>query len=296
MLQACADPIFKAGIDMERWRAGLRESSLKVRNLNFSYLDGGSGDNILLVHGFGANKDSWNRFARHLTDRFRVVAVDLPGHGQSTSNLETAYDIPSQANRLALFAAALGMKRYHVMGSSMGGAIAIYLSQRYSDRIITLGLMSSAGVISPRPSEFMQKLDKGENPLLARSREEFDDMLAFVMVKPPYMPWFIKDVAYDQYTERRALNQKIFADIATGEVIDIPFLAEIQVPVFILWGQQDRVLDVSSVAVFEKRIPNSEAVILENIGHAPMFEAPEISARHYLRFLEIQSAAPKLPR
>ena len=111
-------------------------------------------------------------------------------------------------------------------------------------------------------------------------------MLDFVMVKPPYMPWFIKNVAYEQYRERQAINQKIFDDIATGEVSEIPFLHEIDVPAFILWGQNDRVLDVSCVEVFEKRLPNTDAVILKDVGHAPMFEAPEVSANHYLRFLE----------
>ncbi len=284
--QGCSESIFKAGIDWERQRAGLTKASIEARELHFSYLDGGRGDTVLLVHGFGANKDSWNRFARHLSGKYRVVAVDLPGHGESTSGLEYNYDIPSQARRLALFTEVLGINRFHILGSSMGGAIAIYFSHEHPDRIITLGLMSSAGVLSPRPSEYMQKLEKGENPLLVRSREDFDAMLEFVMAQPPYMPWFIRDVAYEQYRQRQAINQKIFNDIATGDVIEAPFLPEINVPVFLLWGQQDRVLDVSSVEVFQKRIPRTETVILDNIGHAPMYEAPEVSAKHYLAFLE----------
>ncbi len=285
-LNACAEPVFRAGLDFERWRAGLKKASLNVGEYQFSYLTGGSGESILLVHGFGANKDTWNRFARYLTDGYRIVAVDLPGHGESSSKLEDNYDIPSQANRLALFTKAIGLNRFHIMGSSMGGAIAIYYSFQNSDHIITLGLMNSAGVLSPRPSEYLQKLEKGENLLLVRSRKDFDDMLNFVMVKPPYMPWFAKNVAYEQYRERQDINQKIFDDIATGDVSEIPFLHEIDMPVFILWGQNDRVLDVSCVTVFEKRIPNTDAVILKNVGHAPMYESPEVSAKHYMRFLE----------
>ncbi len=286
VLQGCSESIFKAGINWERQRAGLTEASIKARDLHFSYLDGGRGNIVLLVHGFGSNKDSWNRFARHLSSKYRVVAVDLPGHGESASGLEYNYGIPSQARRLALFTEALGIDRFHILGSSMGGAIAIYFSHEHPDRIITLGLMSAAGVLSPRPSEYMQKLEKGENPLLVRSREDFDAMLEFVMAQPPYMPWFVRNVAYEQYRKRQAINQKIFNDIATGEVTEVPFLPEINMPVFILWGEKDRVLDVSSVEVFEKRIPRTEIVILDGIGHAPMYEAPEISAKHYLAFLQ----------
>jgi len=271
---------------MERWRAGMKEKSLDVDDLHLSYLDGGSGGNILMLHGFGSNKDSWNRFARHLTNKFRVVAVDLPGHGDSTSSLDNTYDVQSQARRLALFVDKLGMQRFHIIGSSMGGAIAIHYTHLHPDRVMTMGLISSGGVMSPKPSEYMQKLEKGENPLLVRSRDDFDNMLKFVMVETPYIPWFIKNVVYEEYMERKAINERIFKDIATEEMVNMAFLPEIYIPVFILWGKQDRVLDVSSVGVFEERLPDTYSVILDDTGHAPMVEAPEASADHYLHFLK----------
>jgi len=286
LFSACSTALYRAGIGMERWRAGMIEKSMDLNELQLSYLDGGSGKIILMIHGFGANKDSWNRFARHLTDKFRVIAVDLPGHGDSTSSLERKYDIQSQALWLALFVDKLGMDRFNIFGSSMGGAIAIYYTHLHPDRIMTLGLMSSAGVLSPNPSEYMQLLEKGKNPLLVHSRDDFENMLNFVMVKPPYMPWFIKNAVYEEYMERQAINKKIFNDISDKELANIPFLSEIKKPVFVIWGKQDRVLDVSSVRVFEERIPNTYSVILEDTGHAPMMEEPEASAGHYLHFLE----------
>lgn len=151
---------------------------------------------------------------------------------------------------------------------------------------MTLGLMSSGGVLSSNPSEYLRLLQKGENPLLVNSREDFERMLKFVMVEPPYIPWFIKNVVVEDYIARRSINAKIFEDIATEELADIPFLPEIKIPVFIIWGRLDRVLDVSSIDVFEKQLPFTKTVILEDIGHAPMIEAPEASAGHYLHFLE----------
>jgi pimeloyl-ACP methyl ester carboxylesterase len=150
--------------------------------------------------------------------------------------------------------------------------------------------MSSGGVISPNPSEYMQLLEKGKNPLLVHSRDDFDNMLKFVMVRPPYMPWFIKNAVYKVYMERQTINQKIFDDIATEEMANIPFLSEIKKPVFVIWGKQDRVLDVSSVGVFKKRIPNTYSVFLEDTGHAPMMEEPEASAGHYLHFLKLSNS------
>lgn len=125
LASACSNSLYEAGISWERFRAGLSEKSADIKELHFSYLDGGSGETVLMVHGFGSNKDSWDRFARHLTGKFRIVALDLPGHGDSTSRLELSYDIPSQARRLELFAVKLGLERFHIFGSSMGGAVAI---------------------------------------------------------------------------------------------------------------------------------------------------------------------------
>ena len=265
----------------------MKEKSIDIDNFHLSYLEGGSGEIILLIHGFGANKDSWNRFARHLTDKFRVIALDLPGHGDSSSRLENRYDIQSQAHRLALFVNSMGLERFHIFGSSMGGMISIYYTHQHPDHIRTLGLMSSAGVLSPVPSEFMQLLEKGKNPLLIHSRDEFDNMLKFVMTDPPYIPWFAKNAVYREYMARQAINKKIFDDISNEGMANFPLLTEIKDPVFIIWGEDDRVLNVSSVSVFEERIPNTHAVILKDTGHAPMMEKPKISAEHYLRFLDI---------
>jgi pimeloyl-ACP methyl ester carboxylesterase len=286
LLSACSAVLYRAGIDLERWRAGMEEKSLDVHNLRFSYLDGGAGANIVMLHGFGSNKDSWNRIARYMTDHYRVVAVDLPGHGDSTSRLDDTYDVQSQARRLALFVDKLGLQRFHIIGSSMGGAIAIHYTHLHSNHVMTMGLISSGGVMSPKPSDYMQKLEQGENPLLVRSRDDFDNMLKFVMVKTPYIPWFIKNVVYEEYMQRQAINERIFKDIATEEMVNMAFLPEIDIPVFILWGKQDRVLDVSSVGVFEAQLPDTYSVILDNTGHAPMVEAPRASADHYLHFLK----------
>jgi hypothetical protein len=73
------------GISAERMLSGLTPGTLIVKGETWHYLDGGPGNGevVLLLHGFGGDKDNWTRFARYLTDRYRVVAVDLPGFGES---------------------------------------------------------------------------------------------------------------------------------------------------------------------------------------------------------------------
>jgi len=90
---------------------------------------------------------------------------------------------------------------------------------------------------------------------------------------------------------RQAINDKIFADINDySERVkvsqeNLQVLSEIEQPAFILWGREDRALDVSSVQVFEQYLPNSTSFIMEGVGHGPMIEQPENSAKLVLDFL-----------
>src|SRR5262245_65697462 len=79
----------QALIDFERFMAGVRRRAVQVGDHRIVYSEGGKGETILFLHGFGASGDSWNRLAAHLTSNYRVIAPDLPGWGMST-RLESA--------------------------------------------------------------------------------------------------------------------------------------------------------------------------------------------------------------
>ena len=181
--------IVKWAKESERKAAGLQTKSLRVDDHEIVYLEGGQGEQILMVHGFAANKDNWTRFAKFITPIYHVVALDLPGFGDSTC-LETAsYRIEEQAKRLNQFANSVGLKQFHIVGNSMGGHIAGRYAVMFPERVLTLGLFDASGVKSPVPSELATKLAKGEpNPLVAGSVEEFDRLLEFVFFKPPEIP------------------------------------------------------------------------------------------------------------
>lgn len=92
---------------VERQLAGLSHERLTVGDLSIHYYQGGPPDapTILMLHGFGADKDNWLRFARHFTERYRVIAIDLPGFGDS-SKPAASYDVGTQVERVAAFTQA----------------------------------------------------------------------------------------------------------------------------------------------------------------------------------------------
>ncbi|MEM9058240.1 MAG: alpha/beta fold hydrolase, partial [Pseudomonadota bacterium] len=157
----------RAGLGLERLRAGLKTGTVEVDGATISYLHGGTGDEVLLlVHGFGADKDNFLRVAPHLKRRFRLVAVDLPGFGESTRLTDAGYTFAEQATRLHAIAEALGLKRVHVAGSSMGGAIAMRYALQYPDEVASLWLLAPAGVEDAKDSEMIAEYRANRRCLL----------------------------------------------------------------------------------------------------------------------------------
>lgn len=277
----------KWALQSDRKASGLQEKKIRVGDHEIVYLEGGKGEPILMVHGFAANKDNWTKFAKFFTPSYRVVAPDLPGFGDSSYVENAPYNTMEQAKRLEKFAAAIGLDKVNIVGNSMGGLIAAKFAILYPDKTLTLGLFDAAGVESPTPSEMAKRLMKGEpNPLVAGSVEEFDRLIQFVFYHPPQIPDFAKKVLVKEAIGHKPRNAKIFKTLTAEHDKFEPELKNIKARTFVLWGDKDRVLDVSSAQVFKNGITNCSVVIMKDCGHLPMIERPEEAAKDYLAFLK----------
>lgn len=299
-LTACADwqdSLFELGVDAERSMSNLSKHSISTPNHDWTYLSTNSDDIepsaevLIMLHGFAVDKDNWIRFARNFPNH-RVIIPDLPGHGESSYNAELVYDFHNQAAWLNDFTEALNLTQFHLIGNSMGGGISAFYAHAYSDKVSSITLIDAAGVHPPKASKLQQIIENNEpNPLIIRTESDFDRLREFAMEDQPFLPWPAPGVLARKAMARQAINDKIFADINDyAERVklsqeNLKLLSEIQQPAFILWGREDRALDVSSVEVFEQYLPNSSSFIMEGVGHGPMIERPEESAQLVLNFL-----------
>jgi len=274
---------------VERSVGGLKQHSIDVKGLRIEYLEGGKGDALVLLHGFGANKDNWTRIGKYLTPHFRVIAPDLTGFGESSPAPDNDYAISIQAERVKAFVMALGIKSLHLGGSSMGGNIAGVYASNYPEEVKSLLLIAPSGVASSDPSEMNRRLMDGKpNPLVAESIEDYERLLDFVFVKRPFIPRPIKKLLIQEAIEHQPLNSKIFKQLhSSRDVQPLEILLNgVTVPTLIVWGSHDRVLHVSGAKILEAVIPNARAEVLDAVGHLPMIEKPEETAGLYLSFLE----------
>ncbi|HEX3092970.1 MAG TPA: alpha/beta hydrolase [Candidatus Angelobacter sp.] len=273
-------------IDLERFASGLKRHVIQVGDHRVVYSEGGKGEPLVLLHGFGASADSWNRFAKPLIKRYHVIAPDQPGWGASTRIESASYGYPAQVERLRQFLSALGHKRVHLVGHSMGGFIASAYAARYPDEVITLGLIAPHGMIEPEPSELARDVAKGDNWLVATSRPEFDRLLNNVFAKRPYAPKAVLNYLANHAIRNSAKSAKIFAEMQTNDPPLVDRLPNITAPALIVWGDQDRVLHVSCADLFRKGIKNSEVMIIPGSGHMPLVENAGTCARAWLAFVD----------
>lgn len=282
---SCAPYLYNKSIDGLRKDANLTIKSVDIPDFKIVYAEGGTGDTIIMVHGFGGSKDNWLYLAKYFTPNYRVIIPDLPGFGDSSKPQNAKYNNMSQAERLNLFAKELKLTKFHLVGNSMGGNIVGNYAADYPEMVKTLALFDAAGVDAPIKSELALLMEKGINPLIITDVNDYDKFLEFVCVKPPKLPSFIKQYLAKQAVEAGPLNKKIFNDMLPDRLILESKLNKITAPTLILWGDSDKVINISSVQIFEKNIKSSKSVIIKECGHVPMVEKPEETASIYQDFL-----------
>ncbi|MDQ5886903.1 MAG: hypothetical protein RL210_1194 [Pseudomonadota bacterium] len=281
------ESVVESALQLEQKVSRLERKTIKLGDHDIVYLEGGKGPTILMLHGITADSGNWTRFARHFTDKYHVVIPDLPGFGDSSRIQSASYSIPAQSERVHQLMQALGVQQFHLVGNSMGGYIGAYYAAHYPQQVQTLGLFDAAGVDSPNKTTFMKELLAGNNLMLPKDREDFGRVLKLVMEDPPYIPGMARDVLADKALAHREFNRKVFAELQQQQLDLAPYLPKIKAPTLLLWGDQDRVIDISSIEVFQRNLTSAKTSvsILPNIGHLPMLEQPGETAKRYSAFL-----------
>ena len=279
------ESVFKLAIDAQRRSADLVKKEVQVDNHRIVYLEGGKGETVILLHGFGGYKDHWTAFAKYLKG-YHLVIPDVPGFGESSQVPTAMYDVESQVGRIARFVEVLKLDKFHMAGNSLGGALTATYGAKHPEKVLTLALLDTAGAPSQKKSEFFMQLEKGNNLLLSSNAEDYNKLMALIFVKRPTVPASFRKIMLADWIAHTEFNKKIWNDTQPLQFSLAPFLPMIQAPVFIIWGDQDKLLDVGGVAFLEKNLKDHRILIMKDIGHCPMIERPEETARAYTGFLK----------
>lgn len=274
-------------VGLGRTLAGLRRHSLMVQAHEVVYLAGGQGSPVVLLHGLGADKDSWFLLARHLTRYHRVIIPDLPGFGETGFRPEQRYDVPAQLDRLNAFLDALGMRDFHLMGTSLGGLLGIGYAVRHPEQVRTLTLIAPAGVRAPNPSAVEREILAGGMPLLPKTRADAEKLFDIFMAHPLRIPKRIKETLIQRVLRDAKVQTRVWRDLMAHPTTLEPYLDRVQVPTLLIWGEEDKIIDPSAAEVYISRIPRVHLVLLPDCGHVSIIEKPAAVAGHFLQFAAI---------
>ncbi len=241
----------------------------------------GRGTPIVFVHGFGADKEGWLTLMRALDKRRALVALDLPGFGASTPIAPNEASAKRQAEAVIGAMSQLGIDRAHLVGSSMGGGISQCIAQHHPERVASMTLLGTAATVGDK-SELGHALDRGDNPLLATSPEDFLRLVDWMTVQRPVAPRAMMLYAGHDRMRRAATEEKLFEGFVYGpddERMPIDF-ESIKTPTLIIHGDKDPVIHPSTARILSERLPNATLDLMRDIGHLPHVEATRAVAAH----------------
>jgi pimeloyl-ACP methyl ester carboxylesterase len=265
---------------------GFDDGALDVEGVRVPFLARGWGVPVVLVHGFGADKESWLTMALALSRKHATIIPDLPGFGAAGVIGPERASAKHQAAVIAALLRRLGYARAHLVGSSMGGGISLRFAQDYPHVVSSLTLIGSVGPVVEK-SELMFALDRGENPLVVDGAEDLHRLLHFVAERATRYPRTIMRYVGGVRAAQRDQHLALFrgwTDPADGEGIN-PDLSTISAPTLVIHGDRDRVIHPATGRALAEQIPNARLEMLSGIGHVPQMEAPRKTARFVESFV-----------
>ncbi len=292
---------FQNLLQQERSWAGLQTKTLKVGDITWSYSEGGQSGKpiIVLIHGLAGSRDNWNRVAHALTANYHVIIPDLPASGETQVPKDFDYSVPNVTEKLRRFIEAANLTGpAHIAGHSLGGSVAMLYAGQYPFETKSLFLVNAAGVYRSANTPYLKDPNQLRNMVVSK-KGDFNFLMQQAMYAPPFIP---KEIAQAQ--ERMMIGQVEQTKRMVDQVIALNKLytpdsfallaRAIDAPTLILWGKQDKIINVEVAPELKSLLKNAQApVILENVGHMPILEADQLVVQQYLPFLsKIQAQKP----
>jgi triacylglycerol lipase len=266
---------------------GLREETVELNGARIVYSDGGSGEPLVLLHGLGASRSTFDMVASRLVRRYRVLIPDLPGFGESGLAPDGDYGIDAQVAWVERFVTRLGLESFHLGGNSMGGWIAAAYAAKYPQKVQSLWLLAAAGTEEMLETEAVKvRRQEGRYLLLSRSIAEFDQVMERIFYRAPPLPLALRWAGARLSASKFDLHSQIFDQLLDrGEDYRLePHLPRITAPTLLVWGAHDSVVPLSVMDRFAALVPRAKPVVMEEVGHVPQMEAPMRVVADYLRF------------
>lgn len=291
--------IFSPDIPFARLEAKYANSQSRFMDLpgglHVHYRDQGArdGETIVMVHGFSASLHAWEPWIARLGDRYRIVTLDLPGHGLTRAPSTYVTSSERYADVIDALAGRLHLDSYVVVGNSMGGGAAWRLALRHPAHVRALVLVDSVGWPTPDRN--------GRTPLI------------FKILANPVGRWALRNIDTRDLAEKGLRSAYVDQSLVTPDLIDryvdlsrapghraillngqerggpavtAETFKAIHVPTLVMHGEADTVIPVAAGRALAAAIPGARLITYPGVGHVPMEQIPAQSAADLRSFMQ----------
>lgn len=260
---------------------------LEIGDLRMHYIQAGAGDDLVLIHGIGASTFTWRLLFPLLQGRYRVTAIDLPGFGLSSKLPARDYGLDAQSQAVAEALTALKIEKATLIGSSMGGAISLWMAKLFPERFSRVVTLSPATNSSVVPTQLRHVALA--SPLLRRALNKafIKRMVTRVVSDPALITDSVIEAYMKPFTEDNGSGVRSFW-LAMSLLSDrrLPReLKDLKADVLILYGARDLLVTRRSIQQLVKVLPKAQLVINEKGGHHVMEDNPDWTAERIEEFI-----------
>jgi pimeloyl-ACP methyl ester carboxylesterase len=259
------------------------------RTAPFSYLQAGTGEPVVMLHGLGATKLSLLPTLGALADRFHCIAPDLPGFGDSHKPIGAAYDPPFFAAAVVDLLDRLGIERAHLVGNSLGGRVALEVGMRHPDRVLRLGLLApSLAWRRERRWAPMLRFVRPELGLVQLAPERITDAVVRRLIPGSDDGWAAAGVDEFLRAYKTPRGRAAFYAAARQIYLEEPDgfwsrLRTLEPDALFVWGKRDKIVPLGFARHVSEAVPGARHVELD-CGHVPQLERPGETHRALAEF------------
>ena len=252
---------------------------------------GDRGRTLVLVHGFGASVNEWRLLIPELTAAgYRVIAIDLRGHGWSTRP-DGDYSIAGQTELILDLLDRLGVERFSIIGHSWGSAVSLSVVSRAPDRVENIVLYNGMFFQEHRPALFSWSRVPGLGEFIfgVIYPERRGDRLTWAFYDPERFVTEAVVEEVDAYLDRPGTNAATLAGIRAMDFSELETrYRRVEQPVLLIWGREDQLTPMEWGERLANELQDARILVVPLCGHLPMLEAPSATSNAILRFLEEQ--------
>ena len=262
---------------------------LDLMGMPMHYVRQGKGKPLVLLHGTGGSVRDWNDWTNLLKDSFEIVRLDLPGFGLTGPNPVGDYSLDFYMAFLEQAFEVIGLDSFYLAGNSFGGHLSWNYTSLHPEQVQRLILVDASGY--PRVSKKLPIAFRlGANPFLSKWLEKITPRS---IIKKTALDVYaddsqVTDKRIDRYYElllREGNRKGVMQRLQQVKQDKHHLIKNIQTPTLVMSGDADLLVPVEHAHQFNKDLPNSVLKIYKNVGHVPMEEVPEESAKDVMDFL-----------